>query len=113
MNADYNGCKVLITGADGFIGSYLTERLTGLDANVNALSHYNAFDTLGLPAATRRRLPLVHGDVRELLADSSALPRATGWNPRIDFDEGRSRTSDWWRGRFTCGRVCSEISYAT
>ena len=68
-NASYSGCNVLVTGADGFIGSHLTERLTGLDANVTALSLYNAFDTLGwlddLPAATRRRVTLVRGDVRD------------------------------------------------
>ena len=32
----YNGKKVLITGADGFIGSHLTERLINYDANVIA-----------------------------------------------------------------------------
>ena len=61
--------------------------------------------------AARVRPP--QSEVRELLADSSALSRATGWSLRIDFDEGLSRTIDWWRGRLACGRVRSETSYST
>ncbi len=41
---NYRGRKVLVTGADGFIGSHLTERLVNNDAEVTALSCYNSFD---------------------------------------------------------------------
>ena len=34
--------KVLVTGAGGFIGSHLTERLTELGASVTAFIHYNS-----------------------------------------------------------------------
>ena len=39
--------KILITGADGFIGSHLTEKLVELGYNVIALSQYNSFNNHG------------------------------------------------------------------
>jgi len=36
---------VLITGADGFIGSHLTEELVKEGAKVKALSYYNSFNS--------------------------------------------------------------------
>ncbi len=61
--------KVLITGADGFIGSHLCERLVALGADVTALALYNSFDAAGwLDAAapeTRSALRIVRGDVRD------------------------------------------------
>ena len=39
--------KILVTGADGFIGSHLTERLVEIGANVKALSFYNAYNSIG------------------------------------------------------------------
>lgn len=38
---------VLITGADGFIGSHLTEALVKEGAAVKALSYYNSFNNWG------------------------------------------------------------------
>jgi len=40
----YRGAKVLVTGADGFIGSHLTEMLVEHGASVTALALYNSFD---------------------------------------------------------------------
>lgn len=39
--------KILITGADGFIGSHLTEMLVKRGAKVKALSQYNSFNHWG------------------------------------------------------------------
>jgi nucleoside-diphosphate-sugar epimerase len=36
--------KVLVTGADGFIGSHLVEMLVERGANVKALSQYNSYN---------------------------------------------------------------------
>ena len=41
------GKKVLVTGAEGFIGSHLTERLVELGAEVTALVQYNSFNNWG------------------------------------------------------------------
>lgn len=39
--------KILVTGADGFIGSYLTEMLVEKGTMVKALSYYNSFNYWG------------------------------------------------------------------
>ena len=61
--------KVLITGADGFIGSQLAEALVDNGADVTALSHYNSFGDCGwLDDASperRDRMRLVSGDIRD------------------------------------------------
>lgn len=39
--------KVLVTGADGFIGSHLTELLVEKGYQVKAFTYYNSFNTWG------------------------------------------------------------------
>ena len=39
--------RVLVTGADGFIGSHLVERLVRNGASVRAFSHYNSWNNVG------------------------------------------------------------------
>jgi NAD dependent epimerase/dehydratase len=59
--------KVLVTGADGFIGSHLVEMLVEQGARVRALSYYNAFNNWGwledIPCLPE--LEVVTGDIRD------------------------------------------------
>ena len=59
--------KALVTGADGFIGSHLTELLLKKGYTVLALSYYNSFNYWGwledIPA--NQNLEVVTGDVRD------------------------------------------------
>lgn len=58
--------KTLITGADGFIGSHLTELLLDKGYKVKALSYYNSFNNWGwLEGLTHSNLEVVSGDVRD------------------------------------------------
>ena len=65
----YEGVKVLVTGADGFIGSHLTAKLVTRGASVTALSLYNSFDQCGwlddLTKAVRSKINVVRGDIRD------------------------------------------------
>src|SRR5438105_7511583 len=69
MATSYAGTKVLVTGADGFIGSHLTEALVSSGGGVTALAQYNSFDSHGwlddLPEPIRGKVNLVRGDIRD------------------------------------------------
>lgn len=59
--------KVLVTGADGFIGSHLTEMLAARGCEVRALAQYNSFNSWGWldDAACKHDIEVVCGDVRD------------------------------------------------
>lgn len=61
--------KVLITGADGFIGSHLTESLLEAGYEVTAFVYYNSFNSWGwldsLPKEKLNRIDVFVGDIRD------------------------------------------------
>ena len=58
--------RALVTGADGFIGSHLTEALLRKGYRVRALSYYNSFNNWGwLEGIENENLEVVCGDVRD------------------------------------------------
>ncbi len=61
--------KILVTGADGFIGSHLTEELVKKGYEVKAFVFYNSFNTWGwldtLPQEIMRHIEIFQGDVRD------------------------------------------------
>lgn len=59
--------KVLVTGAGGFIGSHLTERLVQLGAKTRAFVHYNSMGSAGWldHSALRSELEIVAGDISD------------------------------------------------
>ncbi len=63
------GKKVLVTGADGFIGSHLVERLIELNYEVKAFCLYNSFSSWGwldtLPKEKTDSMEVFLGDVRD------------------------------------------------
>lgn len=61
--------RVLVTGADGFIGSHLTEALVRRGCRVRAMVMYNSFGFRGwledLPRDIAEQIEVVAGDVRD------------------------------------------------
>lgn len=61
--------KILVTGADGFIGSHLVEELVKQGYNVKAFALYNSFNTWGwldtLPKEIMKDIEVFTGDVRD------------------------------------------------
>ncbi len=63
------GRKVLVTGADGFIGSHLVEHLLGAGADVKAFVYYNSFNSWGWldesSDAVKSSIEVFAGDIRD------------------------------------------------
>lgn len=59
--------NILVTGADGFIGSHLTEMLLEKGSKVKALSQYNSFNNWGWleDIPQNKNLEIISGDVRD------------------------------------------------
>jgi NAD dependent epimerase/dehydratase len=69
--------KVLVTGADGFIGSHLTEALLAADHQVRAFCMYNSNGSWGwldsLPDSIKAQLDVVLGDIRDPVCVREAM----------------------------------------
>jgi NAD dependent epimerase/dehydratase len=69
MSETLKGKAVTVTGADGFIGSHLVERLVTLGADVRAFVFYNSWNSIGwladIPETARAAIEIFPGDIRD------------------------------------------------
>ncbi len=69
--------KILVTGADGFIGSHLTEALIHKGYDVRAFVMYNSFNSWGwldtLDKETLKNIDIFSGDIRDPFGVETAL----------------------------------------
>lgn len=81
MSFRWEGERVLITGAGGFIGSHLAQALVEAGAQVRAFVRYTSRGDHGqlswLPQPLQRELDVVRGDLRDLDAVRRAMEQVT------------------------------------
>lgn len=69
--------KILVTGADGFIGSHLVESLIEQECNIKAFVYYNSFNSWGwldtLDKHVLEKIEIVTGDIRDPYGVKSAM----------------------------------------
>jgi dTDP-glucose 4,6-dehydratase len=69
--------KILVTGADGFIGSHLTEYLIRQGFKVKAFVHYNSFNSWGwldhCSADILKEVEIFSGDIRDPFGVNKAM----------------------------------------
>lgn len=77
---ELRGKIVVVTGADGFIGSHLVEELVLLGAEVRAFVYYNSFNSWGwldsLPLDIKSKINVVPGDIRDAYGVKSLIKGA-------------------------------------
>lgn len=76
-----NQKKILVTGADGFIGSHLTEELIKQGYDVRAFVYYNSFNSWGWLDQTSKEvkesLDIFSGDIRDPFGVKEAMKGCT------------------------------------
>ncbi|OIJ16759.1 NAD-dependent dehydratase [Anaerobacillus alkalilacustris] len=69
--------KLLVTGADGFIGSHLTEELVRRGYDVRAFVYYNSFNSWGWldhsPEQVKKEIEIFQGDIRDPYGVKAAM----------------------------------------
>ncbi len=69
--------KILVTGADGFIGSHLVETLVRQSLNVRAFVFYNSFNSWGWLDKTepeiKNEIEIISGDIRDPFGVKEAM----------------------------------------
>ena len=69
--------KILVTGADGFIGSHLVEKLVNNGYEVKAFVMYNSFNSWGwvdhIDEKIKKSIEIISGDIRDPFIVNSAM----------------------------------------
>jgi len=80
QNINYKSKNILITGADGFIGSHLVEELSKHKCNITAMSLYNSFNTWGwledIDTNIVNNIEVISGDIRDYKFVNKAVKKS-------------------------------------
>jgi nucleoside-diphosphate-sugar epimerase len=107
--------KVLVTGADGFIGSHLVEALAGLVVNIGSNSEISIEELMtSIKAlmysdvefvAEKQRIRPRASEVFRLWCDNTKLKTLTNFEPWCSLEEGLEETIEWFRTKLNKYKV--------
>src|SRR5712692_6308532 len=91
--AAYAGRRVVVTGAAGFVGAHLVERLLALDAEVTAFVRYTSRASLGV---TQGGLAPLGPRLRAVVTGDLAAPSAVDQIAALEADVVFHLAADAW-----------------
>ena len=69
---------------------------TGIDISVDEIAE-KVLDALGKPGSLKQHVSERPGQVDRHIGSTEKMHALTGWRARTSFDEGLSRTVEWYR----------------
>jgi len=93
VEANLLACKAPAAKAAGQVFNIATGRRVTLNETFKALQALTSYKGEAKYSAERG------GDIKHSLADISKAEAALGYRPKVHFEEGLSRTVEWYRGR--------------
>ena len=93
--------NILVTGACGFIGSHLVEKLVKENHNVRAFTFYNSRNSHGwLDNVDKKRIRDKNSEVYRLYASNTKAAKILKWRPKYSglkgFKKGLEKTINWF-----------------
>ncbi|HYV02189.1 MAG TPA: GDP-mannose 4,6-dehydratase [Actinomycetota bacterium] len=99
------GKTCLVTGADGFMGSHLTEALVDAGANVHAFVRATSSGAVNNIGHLRDRITVHEGDVTDMHAVRSALAALRGTKPVVFHLAAQAHVGESWTRPFETAAV--------
>lgn len=102
---ELRGATVLITGADGFIGSYLVDACVDGGADVHAFVRATSSGVLNNIEHLRGRITVHEGDVTDMHSVRQALAELCGTKPAIFHLAAQAHIGESWTRPFETASV--------
>jgi dTDP-glucose 4,6-dehydratase len=102
---ELHGETVLVTGADGFIGSHLVEACVEAGADVHAFVRATSSGTLNNIEHVRDRISILEGDVTDMHSVRGALAELRGTKPVIFHLAAQAHVGESWTRPFETAAV--------
>jgi dTDP-glucose 4,6-dehydratase len=105
FDQELRGATVLITGADGFIGSHLVEACVDAGADVHAFVRATSSGALNNIEPVRHRITVHEGDVTDMHSVRQALEALRGTRPVIFHLAAQAHVGESWTRPFETASV--------
>jgi dTDP-glucose 4,6-dehydratase len=102
---ELRGATVLITGADGFIGSHLADACVDGDADVHAFVRATSSGALNNIEHLRGRITVHEGDITDMHSVRQALAELRGTRPLIFHLAAQAHVGESWSRPFETASV--------